>query len=638
MKKTSAVLIILILPLITAIAFLPNPQVADAWGHQTHYFIVNNAVDNIDNNSWANAYEYYTQELLSGAVAPDQLWQDWDNHLYYPETGTGNAPASAAKWYDFARANFTLENWEDGFFAAGVMSHYYADPCIPVHTDVLWDGHAAYETDINNNLGEFTLTTPSETIVSNVSQLVVDNATYSNQYYDMVYDAYPTGDDVALATNSTIKTLTEDCLSMAIDGVLSLFYNLTLGLNAPDVTITYEYVAMIDFAHSNDYAPDELTAINMTLATNGYELIEQETAITAGSLSTVDLLIATCAGDAYTVDELSAISTWFQSGDKALLLTGRGDFDTYSDNLNMDLILIEIGSNIRINDDNVYMEGTYNPWYNDVSTIPAPADTLNLTYDVGSISFFSPNSLYFLDDDPVLPIIYADVTAYQTDQNPPESTVVYDDVMDGAWGTQIPIAAAEEIGTARLFVGGTTFFSDFDHGSAYSDNIQLLENFLEWATGNRSENTIADVDEIGPRISDIEWDPTSPDDGQVVNVSVTVTDPGGVSAVNLKYNNGTHDVILSMTTEGSDIYFAEILDVSNGSLVIIIEAIDNDANTAVRASYTITWTSLTTTSTTTTTTGGTPAPIDPLILMGAIAGTLVLIVAIIYIGRSRRGA
>ncbi|MHA1614431.1 MAG: hypothetical protein ACTSYJ_06260, partial [Candidatus Thorarchaeota archaeon] len=331
-------------------------------------------------------------------------------------------------------------------------------------------------------------------------------------------------------------------------------------------------------------------------------------------------------------------STWFQSGDKALLMTGRGDFDTYSDNLNMDLILIEIGSDIRINDDNVYMEGTYNPWYNDVSTIPAPADTLNLTYDVGSISFFSPNSLYFLDDDPVLPIIYADVTAYQTDQNPPESTVVYDDVMDGTWGTQIPIAAAEEIGTARLFVGGTTFFSDFDHGSAYSDNIQLLENFLEWATGNRSENTIADVDEIGPRISDIEWDPTSPDDGQVVNVSVTVTDPGGVSAVNLKYNNGTHDVVLSMIADGDDIYFAEILDVSNGSLVIIIEAIDNDANTAVRASYTITWTSLTTTTTTTTTTGGTPAPIDPLILFGAIAGTLVLIVAIIYIGRSRRGA
>ncbi len=284
MKKSSAVLILLILPLLTTVAFLPMPHV-DAWGYQTHYFIVNNAVDNIDNNSWAQAFKYYTQELLSGSVAPDELWQDWDNHLYYPETGAGNAPASATKWYDFARANFTSENWEEGFFAAGVLSHYYADPCIPVHTDEWWEGRPAYEIDINKNLGEVTLTTPSETIVTNVSLLVVDNATYSHQYYDMVFDAYPTGEDEALATNSTIKTLTEDCLSMAVDGVLSLFYNLTLGLNAPDVTITYEYVAMIDFAHSNDYAPDELTAINMTLAINGYELIEQETAIKIGRAS-----------------------------------------------------------------------------------------------------------------------------------------------------------------------------------------------------------------------------------------------------------------------------------------------------------------------------------------------------------------
>ncbi len=636
MKKSSAVLIILILPLLTTIAFIPYPQVVDAWGQQTHYFIVNEAVDNIDNNSWANAYEYYSQELLSGSIAPDQLWQDWDNHLYYPETGAGNAPASAAKWYDFARANFTSENWEDGFFAAGVMSHYYADPCIPVHTDEWWEGHPAYETDINYNLGEFTLTTPSENIVTNVSQWVVDNATYSNQYYDIVYDAYPTGEDEALEANSTIKTLTEDCLSMAIDGVLSLFYNLTLSLNAPDVTITYEYVAMIDFAHSNDYAPDELTAINMTLAINGYEMIEQYSAITAGSLSTVDLFIMTCAEDAYTVDELSAITTWALSGDKAILLTGRGDHPSspttvaYSNN-----ILESIGSNIRINDDNVYMEGTYNPWYNDITTIQNPVDTVNLTYGVDGISFFSPNSLYFLDDDPILPIIYADVTAYQTNQDAPEISIIYDDVMDGEWGTQIPLAAVEEIGTARLFVVGTTFFSDFDHGDAIFDNIQLLENFLKWATGNRSENSIANVDEVGPRISDIDWDPASPADGKGVNVSVTVTDPGGVSAVNLKYNNGTHDVVLSMIAEGSDIYTAEILDVSSGTLVIIIEALDNDANTAVRASYTITWASPTTS---TTTTGGTPSPIDPLILIGAIAGTLVLILIIVYVGKSRRGA
>jgi hypothetical protein len=489
MKKSSLILIILILPLFTSIAFFPTPQV-DAWGHATHYFIVNNAVDNISNESWAEAFEYYTEELLSGSVAPDVLWQDWDNHLYYPETGEGNAPASAAYWYDLARANFSTQNWEEGFYAAGVMTHYFSDPCIPVHTDVYWPGHDAYEDDINYNLGDLVLSSPSESIVNNVSQLVVDNATYSHQYYDIVYDAYPTNETEAIDTNSTIKSLTENCLSMAIDGVLSLFYNLTIGLDAPDVTHTIEYVAMIDFAHGNDYAPDYLTAINQTLAINGFELIKQNDTITSGSLSSVDLLILTCAENDYTNDELSAISTWYQSGNKALLITGRGDFDTYQDNSIMNDVLSEIESSIRINDDNVYMEGTYNAWYNDITTIPNPADTLNLTFGVDSVSFFSPSSLYFVGDNPVLPIIYGDPSAYQTDQNTPEPAVIYDDEMDGEGGDQIPLAAVEEIDTGRLLVVGTTFFSDYDHGDPIFENIQLLENFLAWAVGDRAENTV----------------------------------------------------------------------------------------------------------------------------------------------------
>ncbi|MHA1136671.1 MAG: zinc dependent phospholipase C family protein [Candidatus Thorarchaeota archaeon] len=653
MKKSSAVLIILILPLLTTIAFLPTPTTVDGWGHSTHYFIVNEAVDNIGNTSWADAFTFYTEDLRSGSVAPDVLWQDWINHLYYPSNGNGSAPAAAAKWYDFARANFSTGNWEDGFFAAGVMSHYYADPCIPVHTDEWWPGHAGYETDINNKLGDLTLTSPSEVMVSNVSQMVVDNATYSNQYYDMIYDAYITEDDEHIATNSTIKALTEDCLSMALNGVLSLFYNLTLGLNAPDVAITYEHVAMIDFAHGNDYAPDDLTSVNQTLAIAGYELIEQYTAFNSSNLATVDLLIMTCAEDDYTAGELSAITSWYQSGGKSILITGRGDFDTYQDNLIMNTVLSAISSNIRINDDNVYMEGTYNPWYNDIYTIPDPADTLNMTFDVDSVSFFSPNSLYFLADDPILPIIYADVTAYQTDQNPPVPTVVYDDVIDGEWGDQIPLAAIEEIGTGRLFVAGTTFFSNFDHGDPVFENINMLENFLEWAVGNRSEDNIANVDEMGPRIGNVMWNPSSPDEGVGVNVSATVLDPSGIANVTLKYNNGSHDVMVNMTYDGANVYTVEIEDVTSGTLDILIESTDNAGNTATRAFFTITWTSTSTTTTTptdttdtsttdtnTTTTstdtggGGTPITIDPM-LLGIVGGVVVLLVVIVIVMKKR---
>ena len=652
MRKASVILIIMFLPLFSATIITPTITQVDAWGHATHFFIVDKAVAGISNASWADAFDYYLPELMSGSIYPDTAWQDWDNHLYYPETGEHNAPTAAERWYNFTRNNFTIGSWEDGFFAAGIMSHYFSDPCIPVHTGDSWPGHSGYESDINQNLDLLTLATPSEDYITNVSQLVIDSATYSHQYYDDVYLQYVDDNSEAIATNATIKTLTEDCLNLAIDGLLDLFFNATQGVNAPDVTITYEYKAMLDVAHGNDYATGYLDTINSTLYIKGFELILQSTAITTESLAGVDLFIATCASTAYTADELTAITNWANSGNKALLLTGRGDHASSSTNTAYpDALLAAISSNIRNNDDNVYMEGTYNAWTNDLTVIPAPEETVNLTAFVSTMTFFSPSSLYFLDDGPVLPIIYADVTGYQTNQEPPSPTVIYDNVMDGQWGNQIPLAAAEEIGSTRLLVTGTTFFSDYDYGKPQFDNIQLLENFLDWSVGNRSEWSILDVDEVGPRIGDISWDPASPDNGEKVNVSATVTDPSGVVRVYLKYNNGTHDVSLTMTSEGGGLYSGEISDVSSGSLSFYVEAVDNSDNVAIRASFTITWTAPTTTTTTPTDTTTTEAPTtsttptetptaipppDDMILVLGIGGAIIVLIVIVVIVKMRR--
>ncbi|KXH76746.1 MAG: hypothetical protein AM326_06665 [Candidatus Thorarchaeota archaeon SMTZ-45] len=652
MRKASVILIIMLLPLFSATIITPTITQVDAWGHATHFFIVDKAVAGISNASWADAFDYYLPELMSGSIYPDTAWQDWDNHLYYPETGEHNAPTAAERWYNFTRNNFTIGSWEDGFFAAGIMSHYFSDPCIPVHTGDSWPGHSGYESDINQNLDLLTLATPSEDYITNVSQLVIDSATYSHQYYDDVYLQYVDDNSEAIATNATIKTLTEDCLNLAIDGLLDLFFNATQGVNAPDVTITYEYKAMLDVAHGNDYATGYLDTINSTLYIKGFELILQSAAITTESLAGVDLFIATCASTAYTADELTAITNWANSGNKALLLTGRGDHASSSTNTAYpDALLAAISSNIRNNDDNVYMEGTYNAWTNDLTVIPAPEETVNLTAFVSTMTFFSPSSLYFLDDGPVLPIIYADVTGYQTNQEPPSPTVIYDNVMDGQWGNQIPLAAAEEIGSTRLLVTGTTFFSDYDYGKPQFDNIQLLENFLDWSVGNRSEWSILDVDEVGPRIGDISWDPASPDNGEKVNVSATVTDPSGVVRVYLKYNNGTHDVSLTMTSEGGGLYSGEISDVSSGSLSFYVEAVDNSDNVAIRASFTITWTAPTTTTTTPTDTTTTEAPTtsttptetptaipppDDMILVLGIGGAIIVLIVIVVIVKMRR--
>jgi hypothetical protein len=620
-------------------------------------FIASEASDAISNATWKAVFDFYTPELLEGSTYPDQVSQDWDNHLYYPHNKTHNAPTAAARLYNYTRDNFTAGNWEDGFFSMGVMSHYFADPHIPVHTDVWWDGHSAYEGDINDNLGSLTIGTLAENVATNVSQMVVDGATYSHQFYDMVVEAYPDETSEALMTNATIKAFTESCLTKAINGCLSLFYNLTQYVEPPDVSGTLDYVALVDYAHTNDYTTlfgDQLLSLNQTLYREGFELRKQTTAFHADNFTDVDLLIITCGLDAYTAAELTAISNWAASGNKSIIITGRGDYASSLGDIDIarpNSVLASVGSSIRVNDDDVHMLGTYKTHYNDLYDILAPAETLNLTFDVSAFTMYSPASLYFIDDDAPMPVIYADHTAWQRERNGVPAPVIYDDVMDELYGDQMPLGAIEEIGTLRVLVTGTTFFSDFDYGkTATFDNIEFLENFLDWAVGNRSEFNVPSIDEMGPRINDIAWDPASPDDGQLVNVTATMTDPSGVDQMFLKYGGTTHE----MNHVSGDTYEVRIPDVISGTLDFRIEANDTVGNIAIRASYTIEWTPETTTTTTTTTTTPTtttattttttptttaepppPLDIDPMLLLAVGVGALVVIVLIVILMRKR---
>ncbi len=632
MRKASIVIVLLLVPFVTTVVVLPMATPVDAWGLVSHIFIDSEAMAHISNQSWAAAFAYYAPEVLGGSTTPDQAWQDWDNHLYYPETGEYNAPGAASNWFDFAKNNFTAaameeegetanELWEKGFFAAGVMSHYAADPCIPVHTDDVedavpdlpWPGHAAYESEINAKFDLLTLETPTESIITNVSQLVVDCAVYSHQYFDDIAEAYPSSDSTALS-NPTIRTITENCLSLAIESVLSLFYTLTLGINAPNVTITYDYVALFDYAHSNDYTDGGLTSVNQTLIRDHFEMKTQDSAFTASALADVNLLIVTCGFDSYSADELTAITNWAASGNKSILITGRGDFEEAVDSLKGNQILEAVGSHIRINDDNVYMEGTYAPWYNDLMIIPDSSETLGLTELVPSITMYSPSSLYFTDDGPVLPIIYADPAGYQTDQQAPEIEVIWDDTIDGENGDQIPLMAVEEVGTLRILVAGTTFFSDFDYGKvAIFANVQLFENFLDWVV-DRETGNVPNIDEVGPRIGDVEWTP------ETATFTATVADPGGVDTVFLHVTNETGTYVYEMTSTG-DSYSLNLPDSYGGAASVAVVATDNVGNTCVRSAFDISWTV-------------TPAGIPYVALMAAV-GVLILVGLVIFIVRRR---
>ncbi|MFW9909312.1 MAG: zinc dependent phospholipase C family protein [Candidatus Thorarchaeota archaeon] len=638
MKRSRIVLTILLVSLLPLGISLPMAQPVEAWGLTTHMFIVNEATAGISDTSWSEVFDYYLPELMAGSTTPDQAWQDWDNHLYYPASGEHNAPLAAKMWYDYAKANFTAGEWEKGFFAAGIMSHYFSDPCIPIHTDDPFPGHSGYEGDVNENLGDLDLSTPTETLITNVTNEVVIVATLAHPYYSTITAAYPNNDTRVIESNQAIKDITEECLSRAINGTLSLFYTLTNGITAPDIVITYDYVAMFDYAHVNDYSDENaLSSINQTLVRNHIQMQIQNSAFSAGDLDGVDMLIMTCGLTAYTSDELSVISAWAASGNKSIILTGRGDYSESEDIARPNQVLTAIGSNIRINDDNVYMQGTYAAHYNDLYQIPDPLDTLGLTSSVGSITLFSPASLYFIDEGPVLPIVFADPSGYQTNQKDPAPTVVYDDSQDGVNGNQIPMIAVEELGELRVLVAGSTFFSDYDYGkTAIFNNIVLLENFIDWALGNRSESNIADIDEMGPRIGGFSATPEDPDEGVAVTISATVTDSSSVDSVWLSYVFGEATVEIPMIASG-DTYSAEIPDITTGTLLVFVKANDTEGNIAIRGGFIITWSADTTTPTDTTTSTDTTTPGIPgimtlLVTVGVIV-VIVVLVAVLIIKR-----
>ncbi len=626
MRKKNTALVLLVITLMPMVVVAPLTTRVKAWGLSTHMFMVSTAIEQMSNATWRRVFQFYTPELLSGATTPDQVWQDWDNHLYYPETGEHNAPWAAQKWFGFARANFSAGNWEDGFFAAGVVSHYFSDPCIPVHTGEYWPGHTGYETEINEKLQFMTLGPYEESTIDNVTELVIQCATYSHQYFDTIHDAYEDESSRAL-TNSTVLTITEDCLTMALSGCLSLFYTLTQGIEPPDVEVTYDYVALFDCAHSNDYVVDKLNSVNQTLARLHVEMRRQETPITADALSGVDLLVMTCALDAYTSAELSAIADWASSGDHAVLLCGRGDYSEEQDIARPNHVLEAIGSHIRFNDDNIYMLGTHQPWYNDLYDIPAPEATLGLTDLVFSMTMFSPASLYFTDEGPVLPVIFADNSAYQTDQNAPAPVVYYDMSDDGANGEQIPLLAVEEVGNLRVIVAGTTFFSDYDYGKSAFDNVKLFEDLVEWAVGDRAERPVPAEDEMGPRFTELSWKSTEAANGHDVVFSVRVLDASGVENVTLSYSlNGTeHTLVL---TGSGDVFNVTVPAMDNTALDLTLIAYDTHGNRAVFTPLHVAWTAQTETPT-----GTGQVPPVTLIAVAGIAVVAVLALAVVWMRR-----
>ncbi|MHA2308715.1 MAG: zinc dependent phospholipase C family protein [Candidatus Heimdallarchaeaceae archaeon] len=480
--------LIITLLLINFVSYNQNQINVQGWGLLTHQFLVESA-DDLITSEWQEAFDYYLPELLSGCTYPDQVLQDWDNHLYYPVGGDHNAPWKVNDTINEIRVQAEAEEWGNVFFFMGILAHYASDINIPIHTYLYWAGHSAYEGDISNHLNDFTILPENYSSIVDPVQFIIDCATYAYAYYWDVYYAYPTGDeyDVVL-TNSTIKSLTEDQLGRAIGAIVAVWEYALDSFIPPEIQIVEDVAkVVIDRYHNNDYVRDgTLSAFTSTLERDICEVVFNDEEITALSLVGVDLLIITqpMEGTNLTLAEVNAINNWYQTGGK-LIISGKTDFYDTS-YLAIEEICEVLETKIRINDDSVYTNQNdpeyFQDWYCSTDEYGTDSVATEIT-DIltRKIQFYSPCSLYSTtSSSDVHWLIYGEKMFYQADRNPPAPEVIHDDSNNNQGGTSIPLAGIEITSTSAIAIFAATIWSDYDFGLSNRDNTYFIWNVIEY--------------------------------------------------------------------------------------------------------------------------------------------------------------
>ena len=84
---------------------------------------------------WLRLFLRYYEDYLEGAKDPDKKFRDFRNHvLHVTDNYWGGAVKAATKWYDRAVESLVKQDWTEGVYCIGVLSHYYTDVLMPFHT------------------------------------------------------------------------------------------------------------------------------------------------------------------------------------------------------------------------------------------------------------------------------------------------------------------------------------------------------------------------------------------------------------------------------------------------------------------------------------------------------------------------
>ena len=146
----------------------------------THHYLALDALGGLTTPAadvWRRLFYKHISFYVDGAKAPDTAFKDFKNHVLHPRDGFwGGAPGQAETWYGELVGALKKQDWPAASYAAGVLSHYCTDPCMPLHThqsDAESNIHAALEWTASKSY------TRLREIGAGLKDLPVPNATAS---------------------------------------------------------------------------------------------------------------------------------------------------------------------------------------------------------------------------------------------------------------------------------------------------------------------------------------------------------------------------------------------------------------------------------------------------------------------------
>lgn len=123
-----------------------------------HHKLAMNALQHLRGDhaeKWRDLFIRYYELYLLGSKDPDTKFKDFRNHvLHVSDNFWGGAITQAEKWYAETVKDIKAGQWKQAVYSAGVLSHYFMDPLMPLHTGQTEEEgviHRACEWSINKS-------------------------------------------------------------------------------------------------------------------------------------------------------------------------------------------------------------------------------------------------------------------------------------------------------------------------------------------------------------------------------------------------------------------------------------------------------------------------------------------------------